>query len=145
MRHKGSCNELIAARDKDLFRVYREIISNVRRIDIYKVAEEVANHPAKCFYVSEARALNVIRKMMKGENLDKILPLRKEMYEEIYRRVKEMRAKHPNRPLRDIVETILCQPAPRFYLTKSSCLTILYRIFRRKCYATQNQNIRIGI
>lgn len=141
MKHKGSCNEFIAARDNDLLRVYRRIISSVPHINIYEVAEEVANSPAKCFYVSETRALNMVRRMMKGEKLVRVLPLRKEMYEEIYRRVKEVRVKYPEKSLRDVVEVVLDQPAPRFYLTKSSCLTILYRIFRKMRCKTERPKL----
>ena len=131
MRHKGSRNEYSDERDRDLLAVFRRTIEGCKHINLYDVVETVVNSPAKRFYVSEYRARNVIKRMFNKKPLYNISPTRMEMYEEIFKRVKEARKKMPHEPLLIVIEEVLAQPAPKFYLTQKSGVTILHRIQKR--------------
>lgn len=140
MRHKGSQNEYHEERDMDLLDVYRRTLQSCNHINLYKVVDTVINSPARRFYVSEYRARNVIKRMFNGKPLHKISPLRMEMYKEIFERVKKLRKVMPHEPLLIVIEEVLAQPAPKFYLTKSSGVTILHKIQKRlKCQAVKQK------
>lgn len=131
MRHKGSRNEYSEERDRDLLAVFRRTIEGCKHINLYEVANKVVNSPAPRFYVSEYRARNVIKRMFNGKPLHKISPLRMEMYEEIFARVKEARKVMQHKPLLLVIEEVLSQPAPKFYLTEKSGVVILHKIQKR--------------
>lgn len=131
MRHKGSTNEYIVERDRDLLEVFRRTIRTCKHINLYEVVETVVNSPAKRFYVSEYRTRNIIKRMFNGKPLTNMYPLRQEMYREIFRRVKEMRKTMPHAPLLMVIEEVLAQPAPKFYLTKETGVTILHKIQKK--------------
>lgn len=138
MKHKGSKNEYKDERDRDLLAVFRRTIEGCKHISLYDVVEEVVNSPAPRFYVSAYRARNVICRMYTGKPLTKITPLRMEMYNEIFHRVREARKLFPHKPLLFIIEEVLDQPAPKFYLTKKSGVVILHKIQKKlRCQGKQ--------
>ena len=76
----------------DLMRAYDEYISSCDYIRMPEVYNIIVNMPSKRFWVSDIRAALVVSAMMRGEaRLDEMWPLKKEMYEEIYRRVLVLR------------------------------------------------------
>ena len=102
-------------------RVYDKHIASCERILMDDVCSHIVNMPARRFWVSEIRASLVISKMMRGEaNLNKMCHTKREMYEEIYRRVIELKDKHPNKSTSELCAIVVAQPAPKFYLTPGS-------------------------
>lgn len=140
MRHAGSTNEYTEERNQDLLNVYRRVIAQCSHINLYEVVEKVVNSPAKRFYVSEYRTRNIVMRMFNGKPLPKMHPCKKEMYDEIFRRVKEARKAMFDKPLLLVIEEVLAQPAPKFYLTKKTGVTILHKI--RKQLRCQTKPLR---
>ena len=132
MKHKGNYFEYRDERDADLLRAYRQHIVECDVIDIRRISQDVVNMPASRFWVSEERAIAIIRKMKKHRPLYGMRPLLMEMYHEIYRRVSALETKHPEWSLFKVVFHAVRQPAPKFYLTPESARVIMYKAKKRK-------------
>ena len=105
----------------DLMRAYDEYISSCDYIRMPDVYNNIVNMPSRRFWVSDIRAALVIAAMMRGEaRLDKMCQSKREMYEEIYRRVITLREHHPNMTTSELCAMVVMQPAPKFYLTPGS-------------------------
>ncbi len=121
MKHKGALMEYSQERSDDLMRAYDEYIQSCDYIRMPDVYNNIVNMPSRRFWVSDIRAALVISAMMRGEaRLDKMCASKREMYEEIYRRVAIMREKHPDKTTSELCAMVVIQPAPKFYLTASS-------------------------
>ena len=130
MKHKGSTFEYKDERDRDLLRAYREQLMLCETIDLTEVFKKVVLMPSARFWVSEERAAIVIARMFKGDKLESMKPNTREMYEEIFKRVKDMKEHNPEMYLFDILFRVVRQPAPKFYLTPDSAKVITTRIKR---------------
>ena len=121
MKHKGATMEYTMERINDLKRVYDECVSSCAYIRMDDVYEKVVNMPSSRFWVSDIRASLVVSAMMRGEaNLNEMRTLGKEMYEEIYRRVMELKKTRPELSTSELCAEVVMQPAPKFYLTAGS-------------------------
>ena len=113
-------------RDADLMSAYRRAIVSSEHIVPSEIYEQVVRMPSKRFWVSEERAVIVIARMLKGYDLHGMKPNKKDMFREIFRRVKKLRAKNPDIPLRHVVTEVVRQPAPCFYITPASARIMIY-------------------
>ena len=105
----------------DLMRAYDEYISSCDYIRMPDVYNNIVNMPSRRFWVSDIRAALVVAAMMRGEAcLDKMCQSKREMYEEIYRRVITLREDHPNMTTSELCAMVVMQPAPKFYLSPGS-------------------------
>lgn len=121
MKHKGSLMEYSQERLDDLMRAHDEYISSCSYIRMPDVYNTIVNMPSRRFWVSDIRAKLVVSAMMRNEaDLESMWPLRKEMYEEIYRRVIALREEYPHRTVSELCAMVVAQPAPKFYLTPGS-------------------------
>lgn len=136
MKHKGSKFEYEEERDKDLMRAYREQLSLCDSIILSDIFRKVVLMPSSRFWVSEERASIVVASMMKGDKLERMRPTTREMYKEIYKRVRKQKEEHADKSLSEIVFCVIRQPAPQFYLTPDSARVIVSRIKRKKCTDT---------
>lgn len=119
-------------RDKDLFDVFIKKMSESKYpICLTDVLKEVVKHPAKRFYVSSRRAHEIIVRIRNGEDV-KLSPERERMFHCIMELVEEQEAKYNDKPLKHIIEDIIDQPAPEFYLKPSSAKIILHHERRRQ-------------
>lgn len=125
MKHKGSRCDFNEERDKDLLRAYRHELGRCDTIDIDDVVRSVVMSPSKRFWVSEDRATIVISDMLKGKSIYDMIPCKRAMYQEIFSRVCKIRASNPNTILSKVVEEVVHQPAPQFYLTEGSAKVII--------------------
>ena len=139
MKHKGSTFEYKDERDRDLLRAYREQLMLCETIDLTEVFKKVVLMPSARFWVSEERAAIVIARMFKGDKLESMKPNTREMYEEIFKRVKDMKEHNPDMYLIDILFRVLRQPAPKFYLTPESAKVITTRIKREQFNKVQKR------
>ena len=128
MKYFGSTLRFTESRNNDLMRVYRSLISKTDYINVIDIFEQVALSPASRFWVSEDRAAAVISAMHSGKKLPAMLPNKREMFEEIYRRFLKERQLHPDKSLYWLVATVVNQPAPKFYFTPRTVGEIIYRI-----------------
>lgn len=139
MKHKGSTFEYKEERDADLLRAYREQIMRCDTIDLTEIFNKVVLMPSARFWVSEERAAIVIARMFRGDKLETMKTNTREMYEEIFKRVKDMKEKFPDMSLLDILFHVVRQPAPKFYLTPDSAKVITTRIKREQYKKVQKR------
>lgn len=110
----------------DLMRAYDEYISSCGYIRMPDVYRTVVNMPSSRFWVSDIRAALVVSAMIRGEaDLEAMWPLRREMYEEIYRRVLELKNTYPDSSISELCAIVVGQPAPKFYLTANSAKVMI--------------------
>lgn len=133
MKPHGSNSEFKQQRNDDLMRAYHELIKSAQYILMPEIYHKVVDMPTRRFWISEGRAAIVISAMMKGDTLENMGPLKREMYNEIYSRVIKLREKKPDLPIIQLVEMVVEQPAPKFYLTPGSAKVLICKI-RKEWY-----------
>lgn len=129
MRSIGSKADYLDRRNKNLVKVYFYNLSGKK--NYWSVLRKTVNSPSERFWVSENRALKIIRKMMSGADISSMTKTKKEMFREIYRRVCLMTDKNPSMDLYDIVVSVINQPAPKFYITEKSANVIIHKTLRK--------------
>lgn len=132
MKKTGNKSDFIEDRDSDLLRSFMEVLRTTVDIPLRDMYGMAAERPATRFWVSEGRAAIVIGAMSRGVMPEKALPLRREMYDEIFRRVCARMAAEPGLCLTHAVREVIYEPAPKFYITPTSAKTIIYRVRRRR-------------
>lgn len=122
MKHFGSLMECAEERTTDLMQLYDDYISSCTYIRMPEVYAFIAQSPAPRFYVSETRASVVVSDMLakRTQNYCRMRPLKREMFQEICKRVKQMQRRHPNMTILDCCREIITQPAPKFYITPNT-------------------------
>ena len=131
MKHPGSSFEYEEERNEDLMRAYREEVASAGNIKVASLFSAIVERPSVRFWVSEERAFVVISRMLKGDKLDGMRKLKREMYEEIYRRYIQLQGLHPKKSVRHVVSMVVCQPAPKFYIEPASARVIVCKIKKR--------------
>ena len=126
MKKKGSICEFTEERDSDLLKCFRRRLAQVHLINLDRIFAEVADMPARRFYVSEFRAAVVIRHHLRHGEWNVKGKRRREMFAEIERRVLAILQKYPDTRFDDALCEVINSPAPCFYLTARSCRTLLY-------------------
>ena len=98
-----------------------------------EVYQRIVNSKSKRFWVSEEQASKVVSYMMRGNKIDYMSDNKRKMFEEIYARVIKMREEHPDIRLFHLVEIIVAQEAPCFYMTSGSAKVIISQIKSKWC------------
>ena len=117
MKKKNSICEFNDQRNLVLLENFRASLARQSEISIKRAFGDAATAPAPRFWVSERRALTVVKKMLAGN--DATLPMRKEkreMFRLIYRRVVEEMEKNPTASLSDIVFDVVNSEAPSSFI-----------------------------
>lgn len=141
MKHSGSTFEYEQARNEDLMRAYHKLLYECSSIHLPDIFRQVVNMPAERFWVSEERAAIVIASMLRGDQLENMRPTNREKYQEIYKRVLELRKEHPGLSVYNLTFMAVHQPAPKFYLTPGSAKVIIYKI-KSKWYQQRKRKLR---
>lgn len=129
MKHFGNIVEFTAARNRELMRAYKKALYETKYINIHDICEKVERTPCSRFWISEERASIVVSRMLAGIPLEaNILQSRRDMYEEIYRRVVSLKEIHPEMSTSELCCIVVHQPAPRFYMTTRSVIEYIFRI-----------------
>lgn len=131
MKKHGSICDYKFARNENLKREFYARLGkgNYRRID--DIFPDMLNAPADRFYVSENRALELLRmKWRHGCWPADMLQNRRQMMTEIERRVLERRRRLPEEAIADTIFAVVNSPAPSFYLTARSMRTLVYACVR---------------
>lgn len=131
MKNFGSCFEYEQERNADLIRAYHEDISSCEVIRLSEVWQRIASMPSARFWVSEERAAIVVARMMKGDKLEKMRPLKREMFTEIFKRVKKVLEGEPELSIYNCCIRVVNTPAPKFYMTPLSIRVTIYKIKRQ--------------
>ncbi len=140
MKNVGCIFEYEDARNNDLLNAYRAALRlyDGSSSDLYR---KVVEMPAQRFYVSEERASIVISNMYKGRSIAQMRPNKREMYEEIYRRVIELKKSRPDDSIYDLTFDVVQQPAPKFYLTSESARVLIHYI-KKKWYEQRKKKYK---
>lgn len=129
MKYHGCILEFTDERNEELMKAFREVISQRTFIDITDVSEAIVKMPCSRFWVSEERAMVVITALMKGKPvLHAMRPTKREMFQEIFKRVLAMQKTRPNASLFELVLKVVNSPAPEFYMTARSAMETIYKI-----------------
>ena len=111
-------SEFTTQRSKLLLENFRRSLAEQSVISAEKAFKDAVESPAPRFWVGEARAARIISMMRKGEDpTEGMIPEKREMYREIYRRFLLLQQQHPDWPIGDLVFTVVNSPAPRSYLS----------------------------
>lgn len=131
---KGRFFEYRDERNADLLCVFRECVMNSPADEsMDELYQRIVNSKSKRFWVSEEQASKVVSYMMKGNKIDYMSDNKRKMFEEIYIRVMKMREENPNIRLFRLVEIIVSQEAPCFYMTSGSAKVIISQIKSKWC------------
>lgn len=130
MKNKGSTFEYAKERDNDIMRAYLQLIRECDTIELQNIFRQVVNMPSKRFWVSAERAAIVVSRMMKGDKLLDMRPTKREMFEEIYRRVMKLK-ESSSASIYELTIEVVQEPAPKFYLTTGSAKVIIYKAKKR--------------
>ena len=136
MKNFGSVCDFAHERSADLLNAYFTCIRTchyVRMPDIFKAVVEM---PSRRFWISAPRAAVVIAAMERGDDLSSMRPNKRDMFSEIFRRYKCLRISSPHLPVAHIVREIVCQPAPKFYLSPSTAKILILKA--RKLWFNEN-------
>lgn len=120
MKYFGCKSEYNNQRTQDLLKAYFQYLHSCSHVFLPDVYKNVANMPASRFWVSERRAAIVVASISRGDKLLYMRENKRQMYFEIYRRVQELRHRHPGWSTHQLVRSVIAQPAPCFYLTPGS-------------------------
>lgn len=129
MKYKGCILEFTEERNKELMRVFRQLLDECAFIDIAQISQDLVNSPCARFWVSEERAAVVVQAIIKGKPvLDGMRPTKREMFVEIYQRVMRLRQQYPGETLFNLVLRVVNSPAPKFYMRPRCAMEIIYKI-----------------
>ena len=128
MKKKGSVVEFTQQRNEELLSAFREQLSLLGELPLEQIFTRASLSPASRFWVSERRAMVVMSHMMKGDQLLSMNQKRREMFYEIFRRVKELLRLEPSLTLTEASFRAVNSPAPEFYLTPKSARVLIYRL-----------------
>lgn len=131
---KGRFFEYRDERNSDLLRAFREcVMSSPEEESMETVYQRIVKSKSKRFWVSEEQASKVISYMMKGNNIDYMGNNKKRMFEEIYNRVIKLQIENPGMRIFRLVEIVVAQEAPCFYMTPGSAKVIISQIKSKWC------------
>lgn len=142
MKHHGAIMEYAEERIKDLMRAYDEYISSCVHIRMPDVYAAIVNMESMRFWVSEIRATKVIYAMLRGVPLKGMRPLKREMFEEILKRVLDLKKRRPELTIRECCCIVVAQPAPKFYLTPGSAKIMVCKA-RKKWMQEKLKRLRL--
>ena len=128
MKKKNCRCEFSSERSELLLRNFRESLARQSQISARRAFQDAVEAPTPRFWVSEARAMRIISFLFKGETdiLEGMYSKKREMYLEIFRRVKLIKEENPEVPLGDIVFQVVNDEAPESYLSWRSAAKMIY-------------------
>lgn len=132
MKNSGSTSDFIADRDRELHASFMHVLRTATDMPLRRMFGAAARRRASRFWVSETRAAIVISAMMRGCAPERMYQKRKEMYDELCRRVTEKMRLDPDLCLQHAVNEAVYEEAPEFYLTDESARSIIYRMRQRR-------------
>lgn len=128
MKHKGSTCDFMDDRNRELLSAFIEELGSMESSAISDIWPRLSRREASRFYVSETRALSVLRHRRRTGRFPAMHSLRREMYEHLWQLYCQRKEREPWMPEKDIVYEIVNSPAPNFYLTPGSIRTIIYSL-----------------
>lgn len=106
--------------------------------DVFKSVVEM---PADRFWVSASRAAVVVARIMRGDKLHSMRPNKREMFFEIHRRFVALRVKNTDWSAPRLIEAVIAQPAPKFYLAPGSARVLILKA-RKQWFAEKSKRLQ---
>lgn len=147
-KHKGSCVDYADQRDAFLKYVYRKMIAKCRYIRVKEIMALIVKEPAPRYWISEQRATSIVKQYIKGikppENHSP--KLHKRLYDSLYQRYLQERAKRPDDTIYMIMFDVVNSPAPESFITPQSAEILLSRYRKRLAKrASNNQSQQCNV
>ena len=121
-------------RKQDVVKSFFESLKEVRKTKPYATQEEIIRHAVKSkaprFYVTFENARRFVSLLSRKKKLPLINSNKLAMYKEIYRRYVQRMKDDSRRYKYMILEQIIEEPAPSFYLDEDTFRGIVYRTLR---------------
>ncbi|MBO7193296.1 MAG: hypothetical protein J6V47_03330 [Bacteroidaceae bacterium] len=121
-------------RKQDVVKSFFESLKEVRKTKPYATQEEIIRHAVKSkaprFYVTFENARRFVSLLSRKKKLPLINSNKLEMYKEIYHRYIKKVKDSSKRYKYIILEQIIEEPAPSFYLDEQTFRGILYKTLR---------------
>ena len=119
--------ELTQRQARDLYRVYKKGLEEGRFSSLRDASDWVRRQPAPCFYISSKRASILVGMIQSGVSLLHQGHNSRRMAWQLFHYYKDYRKEHPDTELsrERIIELIVDEPAPEFYLTSEAVRHIL--------------------
>lgn len=123
-------------RKQDVIDRFFESLKELHKTRPYATQSEIIKHASKSeaprFYVTFENARRFISMMMRKKKLPIINENKLEMYKEIFRRYKERVNDSSKRYKYLILESIIEEPAPSFYIDEETFRGIIYKTLRQR-------------
>lgn len=135
MKHCG-CNSLYkTARTNEIMRLIRNEMSLSKHIDILSIARKISKKPMSRFWVSEERAYAVYKQIEKvgiNKALSSMRGTKREMFSEIYYRVKKLQEEQRSLTDYEAVTNVVQSEAPEIYMKARCIVELFYQTQRRE-------------
>ena len=103
-----------------------------------EVYNRIVNKPSARFWVSDIRAALVVSAIMRGDaRLEKMWPMKREMFQEIYNRFIALRERVSDLSISDLCAIVVEHPAPKFSLTAGRATMMSYKAKKLKRHCLQ--------
>ena len=124
-------NAIKHLRNNNIVENYFETLKNNPSKRIEEIFRITAKSSAPMFYVTFENARRFISLLMRGKRLPVTNSNKRKMYMEIYRRYRERVKDSDARYKYLILEDIIKEPAPSFYLNEETIRQIVYTTLRK--------------
>lgn len=124
-----------------LYTVYRKGLDQGLFDSYYKAGHWCASHPAPRYFISAKRASILIGRLQADDILAELHPSLRRKALDLWDAYKRYLADHPDQSLsrERILEMLVEQPAPEFYLTAEAARKILRHEIRRRRQARRKR------
>ncbi len=143
MKRNGAVMEYSDERIRDLMRAYDEYMASCEYIRMPEVYDKIVNMASRRFWVSDIRAAQVVCAMLRGVPPHRMRPLKREMFEEIFKRVMELKRKRPELTIKVCCSVVVAQPAPKFYIAPGSAKIMVCKA-RKKWMQEKLKRLRLS-
>lgn len=123
--------ELIRERNADFIERYRETRRECHNTNIKDYVRIAIRKPARRFYIEKERAYDIIMFMENNVAFASPNPNKIRMYDEIYLRYKARMEQNPNAQKSEVIEAVINEPAPEFYIGIHRATRIINRNNKR--------------
>lgn len=119
--------ELKRKKARELYSVYKKGLQEGRFASLYDAGRLVARSPAPCFFISAKRASLLLGHIKARVSLINLHSSQRRMAWQLWFNYKSYLAKHPGNTLsrERILETLVEEPAPEFYITTDGARRML--------------------
>lgn len=127
MKKPRASIDFAKAREKEIVSAFRRLLPRLQHIVVRDVAALVAALPSPRYWVSEERAAIVLSRMLRGQPLGPMRPLRLAMFRELRSAFESVRHRHPRLPYLEAVHMAVNSPASSFFMAPETVAKIIYQ------------------